>query len=453
MSSADKIFGKKIKNRKLPSDTAPPMLVGRCEFPVKEEVKPKLSVRERLERQRRENHAASEKNWIQIQANNAEREKAAAFALGWMQCEATQSQDELWASLFTSETTPEQKQLVKKANAHLNNPVRQGEIVVVVSGEPVTESDKNRLTYLIEDARSASNALIKLTEEEVATAYRYFELLDYKLSEAGDYFVDEVFPKTSKYINDNAKLTDDFAIASLGVGAAAAAVESRLTHINSILEELNHLYVRDVAVAHKTGVMNYGPFIAERAKLLGKLDDGLTSLSKRSVNIPAFRQIKRNLRLSTKSVIHNADEIISKGVVPHLGRRIARVALAIMGSKAVGWLGVLLGVGSSATNIHKACVIEENGECAKTSFKEVAGLYGGYYGGIKGGAMGVTIALAVVGSAASAPVVAIAVIVGGGVGAAVGGVSFSTAAKIAAEGTYEVGEFIYETAIDVIEEF
>jgi len=124
-----------------------------------------------------------------------------------------------------------------------------------------------------------------------------------------------------------------------------------------------------------------------------------------------------------------------------------------MGSKAAGWLDVGLSTASEVNNIHDACMVQENGECGKTSVKEVAGLYGGYVGGIKGGAAGVTIALAIVGAAASAPVIAITVIVGGGIGAAVGGVTYSTAAKIAAEGVYEFGEFIYETAVDLVEEF
>ncbi|CAH7170948.1 LysM domain-containing protein [Vibrio chagasii] len=375
------------------------------------------------------------------------------FEMGFSQVTKTQTREEVFSALFTDETPDVAKEAIRKFNAHLNEPVRQGEIVIIVSGEPTKNEDKNKFSYLIEDAQAASEALIKLTEEELATANRYFELLDHKVSQAGDYLVDEVFPSTSQYLVDNAKLTDNYAIASLGVGVAAASIESRLTHINEILDELNNLYVKEVAVAHKTGGINSGPFFAERAHLLNKLDDGLSSLSSRKVKIPAFRQIKRNLKLSSRSVIHNADEIIAKGVVPHLGRRIARVSIAIAGSKAAGWLGVAIGGLSAANNIHDACIVQENGECAKTSVKEIAGLYGGYVGGIKGGAAGVTIALAVVGAAASAPVVAIAVIIGGGIGAGIGSVSFSTAAKVAAEGVYEFGEFIYETAVELVEEF
>lgn len=42
---------------------------------------------------------------------------------------------------------------------------------------------------------------------------------------------------------------------------------------------------------------------------------------------------------------------------------------------------------------------------------------------------------------------------GKSIGAAVGGVTYSTGAKIAVEGIYELGEFIYETAVELVEEF
>ncbi|KOO14435.1 hypothetical protein AKJ18_12850 [Vibrio xuii] len=42
---------------------------------------------------------------------------------------------------------------------------------------------------------------------------------------------------------------------------------------------------------------------------------------------------------------------------------------------------------------------------------------------------------------------------GKGIGAAVRGETYSTAAKIAAEGIYEFGEFIYDTTVELVEEF
>jgi len=67
------------------------------------------------------------------------KDQTPSFSLGWMQVDSTQPQADLWASLFTSETTAEQQNRVKKYNAHLNEPVRPGEIVLLPTAEPSTD--------------------------------------------------------------------------------------------------------------------------------------------------------------------------------------------------------------------------------------------------------------------------------------------------------------------------
>ncbi|QJY37954.1 hypothetical protein HOO69_10090 [Vibrio europaeus] len=409
---------------------------GPRELAPKEEVKPKLSTKERLDQQRRENHAASENNWNQIQANNTEQDKAVAFALGWMQCEATQSQDELWESLFTSETTPEQKQLVKQTNAHLNNPVRQGEIVILPTVEPTNVNEKKRLEELIEEAKAGSVALEPLHEDEVATVYRYFELLDYYVS------------KTGEYIEEHGGPSDEFAYTSVGVGAIASGVESYLNHVNSIISEINDLYVSQVAMASRTGGINYGEFVSQRAELFKKLDSTFKSFSSRTVKLPVFRQVKNSLKLSTKSVVHNADEIIDKKLVPNLGKRMANIAKGVWGAKTVGHIGLLLGGASATKNIYDACSIDGTGDCGKTTTREVAGFFGGWFGGAVAGQAGIaaaTLVLSVAGIT-SAPIVAIAVVGGAVAGGFYGGSAAAAGSKFAAD-------FVYEQVVDSISEF
>ncbi|MGD8119289.1 peptidoglycan-binding domain-containing protein, partial [Vibrio sp. TRT 29B02] len=105
------------------------------------------------------------------------------FHLGWMQSTTTQSQDELWANLFTSETSEEQKQTIKRCNLHLNEPVREGEIVLLPTTEPKTKDERELLNLWIEQAKIASKELGKLLDEEVATLNRHFELFSHQLEE------------------------------------------------------------------------------------------------------------------------------------------------------------------------------------------------------------------------------------------------------------------------------
>lgn len=386
------------------------------------------TTREKVERQRKERQEQSEKDWAKLQDQQKNKEE---FMLGWMQNTVTQPQAQLWTDLFTAETSEEQKQFIKQCNVHLNNPVREGEIVIVPTTKPTSEQEKKALADLQEDAQAASTELAKLTDELVATVNRHLELLDY--------YANQVFAK----IKQDGLPSDYYAYASLGVGMATAGVEQRLKNISDVLLEINDLYASQVAMASRTGGINYGPFVAERAELFKKLDGSFAGLSKRSVKLPIYTQVKRNLKLSTKSVIHNADEILKTGFVKNLGKRIANVSIGITAAKGVGYVGLVLGAASGANNIYEACKVDSTGNCGQVSTREVAGFIGGTYLGSKLGALAVGTTLLVLGTA-SAPVVAIASVGAFVAGGAIGGIVGTTVGKEAGDIAYSVYEWIVE---------
>lgn len=379
------------------------------------------TTREKVERQRKERQEQSEKDWVKLQDQQKNKEE---FMLGWMQNTVTQPQAQLWANLFTVETSEEQKQFIKQCNAHLNNPVREGEIVIVPTTKPTSEQEKKALADLQEDAQAASTELAKLTDELVATVNRHLELLDY--------YANQAFAK----IKQDGLPSDYYAYASLGVGMATAGVEQRLKNISDVLLEINDLYASQVAMASRTGGINYGPFVAERAELFKKLDGSFAGLSKRSVKLPIYTQVKRNLKLSTKSVIHNADEILKTGFVKNLGKRIANVSIGITAAKGVGYVGLVLGAASGVNNIYEACKVDSTGNCGKTTSVEIGGFIGGLVVGGKLATWAVGGALLLVGTA-SAPVVAVASIGAFVAGGAIGGIMGSTAGKFTGEIFYE----------------
>ena len=390
--------------------------------PVREE-----TVRGRAARQRRERQA--ELTFTQEDYDRWARKRddqQVAFELGWMQSPVTQSQDELWGSLFTSETTEEQKQTIKQCNVHLNDPVRQGEIVLLPTTKPQTPEEQSLLDKWLEEAKIASSELAKLLDEEVATLNRHFELFSHQLEER---------------IRTDGLPTDFYAQVGTGVGATAALVEKNLKNIQNVLLEINNLYVSQVAMASRTGGMgmNYGAFVSDRADLFKKLDGSFAMLSKRSVQLPVYTQIKRNLKLSTKSVIHNADEILKNGFVKELGKRIGNIAIGISAARGLGYVGLVIGAASGMSNIYEACKVDSTGNCGKTTAREIGGFIGGIYGGgIGSSAMtsGVLLVLGVVG-VTSAPVLAIAAIGSFVVGGAIGGITGSASGKA-------IGDFAYE---------
>ncbi|WP_019277441.1 hypothetical protein [Vibrio coralliilyticus] len=409
--------------------------------PTVEETVQERAARQRLERRAELTYSSEDyERWDENRESALADRQAGTFMLGWMQSPTTQSQDDLWASLYTSETTEEQKQFIRSCNVHLNEPVRQGEIVVLPTTKPKTPEDKKLLGDLIEQARIASLELGKLLDDELATLHRHFELFSHQLAER---------------IATDGLPTDYYAQVATGVGATATGVEQNLKNIQNVLLEINDLYASQVAMASRTGGVNYGTFTAERAALFKKLDGSFARLSSRSVQLPIYKQVKRNLKLSTKSVIHNADEILKKGFVKDLGKRIANISIGISASRGLGYIGLTVGAVSGVNNIYEACKVDSTGNCGKTTTREVTGFIGGWGGGIAGGSAGASLSVAtisglalIVGVTVSAPVLAVAAIGGAVAGGFVGGVAGGTTGKAVGDGLY----FLYESAGEMVED-
>ncbi|USD33958.1 MULTISPECIES: hypothetical protein [Vibrio] len=401
---------------------------------VRQETTRERAARQRLERKAELTYSESdEQRWAENRKRViSEREKAAqVFELGWMQSPVTQSQEALWASLFTAETKEEQKLYIKQCNTHLNEPVRQGEIVLLPTTEPKTPDDQRLFNEWLEQAKIASAELGKLADEEVATLNRHFDLFSHQLDER---------------IRNDGLPTDYYAQVATGVGATSALVEQNLKNIQNVLLEINTLHVQHLETKRKVGYVNNNRFFEQRAALFKKLDGSFAMLSKRSVQLPIHTQVKRNLKLSSRSMVHNADEILKAGFVKDLGKRIGNIALGISASKGLGYIGLTVGAVSGVDNIYEACKVDSTGNCGKTTTREVWGFIGGWYGGAKGGTAGASLFVLAVGVTASAPVLAVAAIGGAVVGGAIGGVVGSTVGKSIGDGLY----FLYEAADDVI---
>ncbi|HIF9161016.1 TPA: hypothetical protein ACX6PK_001840 [Photobacterium damselae] len=350
------------------------------------------------------------------------------FELGFTLVDKTQSLETFWRDYFSDETPIEVIERIKSHNDHLNDPIKQGEIVISLTQDPLTEDDEKRLSELKENAIASSEGLADLDDKEVTIINQFFEVYDYFLS-------------ISSEIYNEGKPADQYAYASMGVGAITGSISSHLDHINTILKKINDLYVREVAIKVQShNYINYNYFITERAKLFEKLNGTLSKLSKKTINIPVYTKLKNSLKLSTKSVVHNADEIIGSGFVPNLGKRMSYIALTSKGFKNVGQIGLLLSITSASNSIYDACNINGNGQCGATISKEIGGILGGAYGGAVGGNIGIAIALSIT-ATASAPVVAIVVVGSAALGGVIGGTIGGGVGKMA-------GEVIHEYVVD-----
>ncbi|MGR6838830.1 hypothetical protein ACU5DF_06820 [Aliivibrio wodanis] len=80
------------------------------------------------------------------------------------------------------------------------------------------------------------------------------------------------------------------------------------------------------------------------------IDKQLDKLTQKTLNIPVNKSIKKTLGVnSTKSLIHNADEILKEGSVSELGKRIANTAKWVKHAESAG--NVAVGLSG-----HKWCI-------------------------------------------------------------------------------------------------
>ncbi len=158
------------------------------------------------------------------------------------------------------------------------------------------------------------------------------------------------------------------------------------------------------------------------------LNKSLDKLTKKTLNIPIDQNLKKSLGInSTKSLIHNAGEILENGSVEALGKRIANTAKWLKYAEGAGRVAVPLGIASGVYNVATNCSGLES--CVRGSIKETGGVIGGWLGGLAGAiVIGLTIT--------SLPVILVVV----GVPALTMGILGSGLGKEKAEDLYELME-------------
>ncbi|SHO23102.1 Putative uncharacterized protein [Moritella viscosa] len=217
------------------------------------------------------------------------------LSIGFTLVTKTQPLQDCWNELFCNDTLDSTKERVINLNGHLNDPVRAGEIIIFTTSEPESDDDHAELDVVITDASLRSKGLAELTNEQSELHYTYFEVLENKFVE---------------YWNAGTP-SDGFAAMGAVVGTIASGMERNLANVTSNLAKLDKLYL-----AYLSKTINKKGFIEQRQVLTGTLNKSLDNLTKKTLNIPIDLKLKDSLGLrSTKSLIHNASEILNKGSV------------------------------------------------------------------------------------------------------------------------------------------
>jgi LysM domain. len=331
--------------------------------------------------------------------NVREIEIPVEFHLGFSIVEETRSLHDFWKEELRGSPSRIQN-LIKEHNQHLNDPVVPGEIVIFLTTEPYLNEQDLKLNTLKENATLASAQLGTLTPEQAEIHHTYFEVIENKLIEYWG----------------SGKPSDTFSALGGAIGTIAPAMQENMKNVSSSLKKIDNLYLDLLSkkIARKV-------FIQKRQELQTLLNKQLDKLTQKTLRIPIDRGLKNSLGInSTKSILHHADEILSKGSVSALGERIANTAKWIKYTEDAGRVAIGLSVASGAYNVTQNC--DDLESCARGTLVEAGGVVGGWAGGTAGAYIGGAI-VALIG-AASAPVVMAVVgaatlgfgIIGAGVG-------------------------------------
>lgn len=340
------------------------------------------------------------------------------FELAFYWNDQVQERNAIYTEIFGSSMNFRLRSIFDRNNEHLGTTVLPGEIVIV-SNMPVTAQDRERLERLKNEAQLASNGIQQLAPEEAATVKRHIEIFDHVSME-------------------NVASSQSAALGVLSVSAG-----HRLNSLNTVLEKLNSAYIEELT-RDPAGRRLSPQFLTKRRQIFAELDHALNRVTMSSINIRQYDKVKNTLGLSTKSILHNASEILDKGQVPQLGQRIQTVAAWAKGSRYLGWLGIAIDGGVRTSRIVDACQTEDAESCRRVTFRQVGGFTASVGGGAAGGYIGAkaltatAAAVAIVfGVTLGAPVIAVVALAGAAIGVYAGGSQVGELGEVA-------GEFIYE---------
>jgi len=225
--------------------------------------------------------------------------------------------------------------------------------------------------------------------------------------------------------------------ASQSMGVGKDMLERGLTQVQDTLKGIETSHQRQFTLH---GHLKSPEFFVARRDLYKQLDGQLrTAFLNKSLGLGSYDQLRRDLGISTKSVVHHWTKAGGPGQIPGYATHLDEVAKVSRYLKYGGWVGIGLGAGSSYLKVYDACRAGETEECKKIRFTETGSFGGGLAGGALGAAAGKSAASAICrfgvwGKAACGIVT-------------VGGAAFGSSKGAEAFGEF-VGEKIYEIIYD-----
>ncbi|MGX5011048.1 hypothetical protein ACWKX5_07205 [Enterobacter asburiae] len=181
------------------------------------------------------------------------------------------------------------------------------------------------------------------------------------------------------------------------LGVVADAGEKYFSEIEKKLKSIELAYQNQYRAQ---GTLISQQFFVERQRLFTELDGLLNKLSRLTLKMKPYNELKHALGLSSRSIVH---EWSTAGVASIRGYStyVDNASKAARFLKAGGWLAIGFAGANTTNEVYNACTTGREQSCTKVAVKKYSsfgaslagGIYGGKYGAMAGA--GVCVALGV----------------------------------------------------------
>jgi len=170
--------------------------------------------------------------------------------------------------------------------------------------------------------------------------------------------------------------------ASESMGVGKDMLGHGLRQVEGTLRALEQLHQR-AFITH--GHLKSPEFFASRQQMLRQLEAQLkSSFLNKPLNLGSYDVLRRDLGISTKSLVHHWSRAGAPGQIPGYATHLDKVAKTAQYLKYGGYVGVALGGGASMLKVQEVCRAGETEACKRIRFTEA----GSFAGGLGGGALG-----------------------------------------------------------------
>ncbi|MCM7549408.1 hypothetical protein M8S01_11985 [Enterobacter hormaechei] len=173
------------------------------------------------------------------------------------------------------------------------------------------------------------------------------------------------------------------ALTSLGdklAGNAGDLGEKYFRQIENILIKIERTYQNQFI---SQGSLIGQQFYMERRVLFSQLKPLLNNLSKLTLKIQTYKNIKKALNLSSRSIVHEWSTV-GVGAIPGYSDYIVRSSRAASIMKAGGWISLGFSFLNTSNDVYKACTVDREDECGKVAVTEYSKFGGGTLGAAGG---------------------------------------------------------------------